>query len=72
MIFMGMNKLNKWQELFCSKLTPVTQLADFKSVKIWIKRDDLNHQIVQGNKLRKLKYNLEYAIKNSYTQLVTF
>ncbi|VAW39805.1 pyridoxal phosphate-dependent deaminase, putative, partial [hydrothermal vent metagenome] len=42
------------------------------SVKIWIKRDDLNHQIVQGNKLRKLKYNLEYAIKNSYTQLVTF
>lgn len=67
-----MNKLVKWQGLFCIKSTPITKVLQYKGVKISIKRDDLNHEIVQGNKLRKLKYNLKYALENNYSTLATF
>lgn len=67
-----MNDLSKWHELFSAKNTPVNKLKSFKGVNISVKRDDLNHKIIQGNKLRKLKYNLKHAIDNKYTALVTF
>ncbi|MBL4659115.1 MAG: 1-aminocyclopropane-1-carboxylate deaminase/D-cysteine desulfhydrase [Alcanivoracaceae bacterium] len=67
-----MKKPSKWQRLFCQKTTTVGQLARYKGVNISIKRDDLNHKIIQGNKLRKLKYNIEYALKNNYTSIATF
>lgn len=37
-----------------------------------IRREDLNHPLVSGNKLRKLKYNLEEARKQNYEGLLTF
>lgn len=37
-----------------------------------MKRDDLTHPDVQGNKWRKLKYNLEYAKANNYASILTF
>ncbi|WP_298115802.1 1-aminocyclopropane-1-carboxylate deaminase/D-cysteine desulfhydrase [Flavobacterium sp.] len=42
------------------------------SVKLFIRREDLIHPFVSGNKFRKLKYNLEFAKNNNYKKLVTF
>jgi 1-aminocyclopropane-1-carboxylate deaminase/D-cysteine desulfhydrase-like pyridoxal-dependent ACC family enzyme len=39
---------------------------------IWVKRDDLIHPTVQGNKWRKLKYNLEFARAQGYKTILTF
>lgn len=43
-----------------------------KKVEVWVKRDDLNHPHIQGNKWRKLKYNLYEARLNNYKTLLTF
>jgi len=51
--------------------TPIEQIT-IRGVPVWVKRDDLNHPEVQGNKLRKLKYNFEYAITRQHSHLVTF
>lgn len=39
---------------------------------IFIKRDDLIHPVVSGNKWRKLKYHIQSAIENGQNHLVTF
>lgn len=41
-------------------------------VRLFIKREDLIHPFVSGNKFRKLKYNLAEAKKEKQTILVTF
>lgn len=43
-----------------------------KGVELWLKRDDLLHGEVQGNKWRKLKYNLIAAQEKGAKQLLTF
>ncbi len=43
-----------------------------KGISLFIKRDDLNHPIISGNKLRKLKYNLIEAKKQHFDTLLTF
>ncbi len=43
-----------------------------KGVELYIKREDLNHPEISGNKLRKLKYNLLEAQKQGQTKLLTF
>ena len=43
-----------------------------KSVQVFIKRDDLIHPFISGNKWRKLKYTLQEAKLNGISQLVTF
>lgn len=67
-----MPDLHDWKQLFCQPATPICTLADFHGVKISVKRDDLNHPIVQGNKLRKLKYNVLYALLNHQPVMATF
>lgn len=47
-------------------------LYDSKGVKLWVKRDDLLHPHIMGNKWRKLKYNLRYAQENGYKGILTF
>lgn len=42
------------------------------SIKIFIRREDLIHPIVSGNKYRKLKYNLQFAKTENYSKLLTF
>ncbi len=42
------------------------------NVHLCIKREDLLHPIISGNKFRKLKYNLKEAKKNGHTSLLTF
>lgn len=46
--------------LFLSQPSPISHIhcAFFHNVDLWIKRDDLLHATVSGNKFRKLKYPL--------------
>jgi len=56
--------------------SPVQQinspLFDAQGVKVFIKRDDLIHPMISGNKWRKLKYVLKQAQAEGKTHLVTF
>ncbi len=56
--------------------TPLQELHDEvvrkAGVRLLIKRDDLIHPVVSGNKWRKLKYNLVRARELGYNTLVTF
>ncbi|MDW3197260.1 MAG: pyridoxal-phosphate dependent enzyme [Cytophagales bacterium] len=56
--------------------SPIVQLhhPDFenKHIEVFVKREDLIHPEIMGNKWRKLKYNLEAARKLGKKRLVTF
>ncbi|GAB5525765.1 MAG: pyridoxal-phosphate dependent enzyme [Roseivirga sp.] len=56
--------------------TPIITIDDpllaAKGVRLMVKREDLNHPIISGNKWRKLKYNLLEAKKQGYARLLTF
>lgn len=56
--------------------SPVEQLNyplfDKHQVSVFVKRDDLIHPIISGNKWRKLKYNLAQAKKLGYKGVLTF
>ena len=41
-------------------------------IKLLIKREDLIHQEIQGNKWRKLRYNLTKALQENHHTLLTF
>jgi len=41
-------------------------------INIYVKRDDLIHHDISGNKFRKLKYNLKYAFENDFNKLIAF
>ncbi|PRX56057.1 1-aminocyclopropane-1-carboxylate deaminase/D-cysteine desulfhydrase [Flagellimonas meridianipacifica] len=43
-----------------------------KQIRLFIKREDAIHPFVSGNKYRKLKYNLQEAIKKEFDTLLTF
>jgi len=43
-----------------------------KKVSIWVKRDDLIHEEISGNKWRKLKYNIQKYKEGDYSALLTF
>ena len=47
-------------------------LLDKFGINLFVKRDDLLHPDVSGNKWRKLKYNILEAKKNKFTTLLTF
>ncbi len=44
----------------------------YSAVSLFIKREDLLHPLIPGNKLRKLKYNLEHAREQGKNTLLTF
>ncbi|HTD40478.1 MAG TPA: pyridoxal-phosphate dependent enzyme [Mucilaginibacter sp.] len=48
------------------------KLFDEQGLKVFIKRDDLIHPLISGNKWRKLKYLLKQAQSENKTHLVTF
>jgi len=43
-----------------------------KCIEVYVKREDLLHPSVSGNKWRKLKYNLIRAKKENHTTILTF
>lgn len=45
---------------------------DKTSVKLFIRREDLIHPFISGNKFRKLKYNLLKAKNENHTTILTF
>lgn len=56
--------------------TPITELLspllDKSELRLLVKREDLNHPFVSGNKWWKLKYNLEVAERLGHDTLLTF
>ena len=56
--------------------TPIHQihetLFEEKEVQLFLKRDDLIHPEVSGNKWRKLKYNLQEAQRKNLDTILTF
>lgn len=54
--------------------SPLVELHDerLKDVRLFLKRDDLIHPKLPGNKWRKLKYNLEAARAEGASTLLTF
>lgn len=60
---------------FVSKLIPLNQQLTIpfpNSISVYIKREDLIHPFVSGNKFRKLKYNLLQAKEENQETLLTF
>lgn len=57
-------RLQSLEENFgASRLDPVhTSLLRRHNIRLWIKRDDLLHPVISGNKWRKLKYVLNHAL----------
>ena len=55
--------------LLPSPLQPI-KLAD--NLSVLVKRDDLIHPVISGNKWRKLKYNLDYILSNGLDHVITF
>lgn len=56
--------------------SPITELYDpifkEKNIKVFVKRDDLIHPNVSGNKWRKLKYNVEAFLRSEKKEILTF
>ena len=56
--------------------SPLQKLEDAllqkKEITLYIKRDDLIHPLIQGNKWRKLKYNLKKARATGMETLLTY
>ncbi len=56
--------------------TPIQEIQDntisAAGVRLYIKREDLNHPLVSGNKWWKLKYNLSEALSQKKSALLTF
>ena len=56
--------------------SPVVQLHfdlfEQKKIQVFLKRDDLIHPFISGNKWRKLKYTLQDAVQKNKTHLVSF
>jgi len=61
---------------FINHNTPIQKIEDplikDSGIKLFIKREDLNHPELSGNKWHKLKYNLIAAKENGYETLLTF
>ena len=60
----------------CNVASPVTrvrtELFDSAGISLSVKREDLIHPEISGNKWRKLKYNLKNAYKENVEYVITF
>ncbi len=58
------------------KITPIVLLEldvlKKHQIKLFIKRDDLTHPLVSGNKWRKMKYNIIEAKRQGFDTILTF
>ena len=57
-------------------ITPLTQLIsplfEANKITVYMKREELNHPHIQGNKWHKLKFNIQEALIQHKTTLLTF
>lgn len=72
MSFSGSHQLSLLEQ----RVTPLQQvdhpLFRHHGLDLYIKREDLIHQQISGNKWYKLKHNLRYAAEQGFTRLVSF
>lgn len=52
--------------------TPIQDLYDYFGFRVYLKRDDLIHPFISGNKWRKLKYNILAAKRQGCSGIYTF
>ncbi|MCB9245071.1 MAG: pyridoxal-phosphate dependent enzyme [Flavobacteriales bacterium] len=52
--------------------TPIQGLHDYFGFPVYLKRDDLIHPFISGNKWRKLKYNILAAREQGFSGICTF
>ena len=56
--------------------TPITEIKSdliaSKKLSVFVKREDLIHPIISGNKWRKLKYNFEYMKQKKINKVLSF
>ena len=56
--------------------SPIQQLVEplyeKMGVEVFVKREDLIHPLISGNKWRKLKYSLQKAAEEGKQHIVTF
>jgi 1-aminocyclopropane-1-carboxylate deaminase len=56
--------------------TPIQEVnnnaLDRAGVRLIVKREDLNHPLISGNKWWKLKYNIQHASSTSHKTILTF
>ena len=57
---------------FSAQVITQVQTIEVMGVPVLVKREDQNHPLVQGNKLRKLKYNLINAAQSPGVTVLTF
>lgn len=57
---------------FMESINQKIELVLPNGIELFIKREDLLHPIISGNKYRKLKYNLAEAKERGFTKLLTF
>lgn len=66
------DQINLEKTLGLSSPSPLEQLrlksTNSSNIRLFIKRDDLIHPIVSGNKWRKLKYNLLHLLEHEQSQ----
>ena len=59
-----------------SSISPLQEISlpflEKAHIQCFMKRDDQLDSVFQGNKYRKLKYNLKYAIDNQYDEIISF
>ena len=64
------------EEKHINENTPLEEVKDpllnEKNISLLIKREDLNHRDLSGNKWHKLKYNIREARKQGKNTLLTF
>lgn len=61
----GLSEETKNKQVFFSEI-------EDKEISLFMKREDEIHPFISGNKYRKLKYNIEEALKQKQTTLLTF
>jgi 1-aminocyclopropane-1-carboxylate deaminase len=70
------NDLTMIQDFFNLLPSPIQEIIDevltTNNIRLFIKRDDLIHASISGNKARKLKYNLLAIEELGYKRLLTF
>jgi 1-aminocyclopropane-1-carboxylate deaminase len=64
--------LSNFVKTFVLEIITQEILLPNTTIKLYIRREDLIHPFVSGNKFRKLKYNLAQAEQEGQTTLLTF
>lgn len=73
-----MKKVKQLQQLINKQIqiSPFQKLpfhhSQYPNIELWIKRDDLLHPLISGNKWRKLKYQIYHTFNNHYNGILSF